>query len=131
MRSLYRPSLALLTDLYQVTMAYGYWQTGRHLNQAVFHLSFRRHPFDGGFAVVAGIGPVLDFLADLRFEPDDLEFLAGLDGNDGNRLFEGAFLEFLGELRPEIDLDAMPEGTVSFEREPILRVQGPLAESDR
>ena len=55
---IYRPSLALLTDLYQLTMAYGYWKSGLAEKEAVFHLYFRKHPFNGGFTLACGLGPV-------------------------------------------------------------------------
>jgi len=57
---LYRPSLALLTDLYQLTMAYGYWRAGLHEREAVFHLYFRKAPFEGGYAVAAGLALAVD-----------------------------------------------------------------------
>ena len=61
MNRLYRESLALLTDLYQLTMAYGYWKTGVAEREGVFHLFFRKHPFQGGYTVAAGLEQVLDF----------------------------------------------------------------------
>ena len=76
--ALYRPSLGLLTDLYQLTMAYGYWRAGRQSDEAIFHLYFRKAPFGGSFAVAAGLGPALDFLTELRFERPDIEYLRGL-----------------------------------------------------
>src|SRR5688500_4370485 len=119
---LYGHSLALLTDLYQLTMAYGYWKLGTAEKEAVFHLNFRRHPFNGGYSVAAGLEYAIDFLQELRFTPDDLEYLATLSGNDGRPLFEGAFLKFLGEWRFACDVDAIPEGTVVFPHEPLVRV---------
>jgi nicotinate phosphoribosyltransferase len=119
-------SLALLTDLYQLTMAYGYWKLGRADHEAVFHLIFRRHPFKGGYTVAAGLGPVIEFLENLEFAADDLEYLASLTGNDGRALFEPAFLDFLHGFRFAGDLDAVPEGTVVFPHEPLVRVTGPL-----
>ena len=62
---LYKHSLALLTDLYQVTMAYGYWKLGRTDQEAVFHLNFRRNPFEGGYSVACGLHYVVDFLENL------------------------------------------------------------------
>lgn len=123
--------LALLTDLYQLTMAYGYWKTGRAAHEAVFHLSFRSCPFQsgaGGFAVAAGLGPALEFIAGYRFSPSDLDYLARLTGADDQPLFEHAFLDFLGDLRLSVDVDAIPEGTVVFAHEPLLRVRGPLVQ---
>jgi nicotinate phosphoribosyltransferase len=122
----YRDSLALLTDLYQLTMAYGYWKSGRAEKEACFHLFFRRNPFDGGFAVACGLGPAIEYIENLRFQEDDLEYLAGLSGNDGGPLFETGFLDHLRHLSFRCDLDAVAEGTVVFAQEPLVRVTGPL-----
>jgi nicotinate phosphoribosyltransferase len=124
--SLYGQSLALLTDLYQLTMAYGYWKLERHHQEAVFHLTFRKQPFNGGYSIACGLGPVIEFLERLRFDPSDLSYLATLTGNDGAPLFDPKFLSYLGTLEFSCDLDAMPEGTVVFPHEPILRVRGPM-----
>ena len=126
---LYRSSLALLTDLYQLTMAYGYWQTGLAQREAVFHLTFRRNPFDGQFAIACGLRYVVDFLHDLQFTTEDLDYLARLTSAEGHALFAPAFLEFLGELELECDVDAVPEGTVVFAQEPLVRVRGPLLQA--
>lgn len=123
---LYRPPLALLTDLYQLTMAYGYWKLGRAEQEAVFHLFFRRPPFAGGYAIAAGLGPALDYLQHFRFDASDIEYLSTLTGNDGQPLFEKEFLNYLASLSLTIDVDAMPEGTVVFGHEPLLRVRGPI-----
>src|SRR5208283_3574233 len=64
---IYRPSLALLTDLYQLTMAYGYWKTGPSDREAVFHLTFRRSPFQGGYTVAAGLATAIDYVEHARF----------------------------------------------------------------
>ncbi|WP_442484720.1 nicotinate phosphoribosyltransferase [Aeoliella sp. SH292] len=119
-------SLALLTDLYQLTMAYGYWKLGRAEREAVFHLFFRKKPFAGGYAVVAGLGPALEFVRDFRFDDSDVEYLATLTGNDRAPLFEAGFLDYLHNLRLNVDIDAMLEGTVAFAQEPLLRVKGPM-----
>jgi nicotinate phosphoribosyltransferase len=123
---LYRPSLALLTDLYQLTMAYGYWKAGVAEHEAAFHLFFRSNPFEGGFSVACGLARALDFVEALRFEDPDLDYLAGLEGNDGRPLFDAPFLEHLHRLELRVDIDAMPEGTVAFAREPLVRVRGPI-----
>jgi nicotinate phosphoribosyltransferase len=73
---IYGTSLALLTDLYQLTMAYGYWKLGRAEQESVFHLSFRESPFRGGYAVACGLHDAIEFLSNLRFEDDDLAYLA-------------------------------------------------------
>jgi nicotinate phosphoribosyltransferase len=126
--SLYRPSLALLTDLYQLTMAYGYWKTGWHEREAVFCLSFRQAPFRGGFTVAAGLATAVEYLENLRFTPEDTAYLATLRGNDGRPLLAADFLDFLGRLGFHCDIDAIPEGTIVFPHEPLVRVRGPLLE---
>src|SRR4051794_30209683 len=123
---LYKHSLALLTDLYQVTMAYGYWKLGRTDQEAVFHLTFRRNPFEGGYSVACGLHYVVDFLENLQFEEGDVDYLASLTGNDGKPLFEPAFLRDLRQLEWSVDIDAVPEGTVVFPQEPLVRVRGPI-----
>jgi nicotinate phosphoribosyltransferase len=120
------PSLALLTDLYQLTMAYGYWRLGRAEEEAVFHLFFRRAPFRGGYAIAAGLAQAIEYLTRLRFTADDLAYLATLTGNDDLPLFSAEFLAYLGELRFTCELDAAPEGTAVFAHEPLLRVRGPI-----
>jgi len=124
--ALYGIPLGLLTDLYQLTMAYGYWKTGIPRHEAVFHLFFRQNPFGGGFAVAAGLATVVEYLAGLRFGADDLEYLRQVPGNDGQPLFDAGFLDFLAHMELACDIDAMPEGTVVFPHQPLLRVQGPL-----
>jgi len=117
---------ALFTDLYQLTMAFGYWKAKLHTHQSVFHLFYRKNPFGGGYALAAGLADAIDYLNQLHFAPDDLNYLATLRGNDDKPLFPCEFLDYLGELRFDCDLDAVPEGTPVFAHEPILRVQGPI-----
>lgn len=122
-------SPGLFTDLYELTMAYAYWKSGMAGLEATFHVIFRANPFGGGYAVACGLQPVLEYLESYRFAGIDLDFLAGLKGNDGKPLFEPAFLRYLGSLRPEWSLDAMPEGTAVFPLEPLIRVQGPILQA--
>lgn len=117
---------ALLTDLYQLTMAYGYWKSGRCERDAVFHLFFRKAPFHSGYTIAAGLAAVVDYLENFRFCEDDLHYLASLRGNDNQPLFERGFLDYLGQLRFSCDVDAIPEGTVVFPHEPLLRIHGPI-----
>ncbi|MFH0903435.1 MAG: nicotinate phosphoribosyltransferase [Pseudomonadota bacterium] len=123
---LYRPSLALLTDLYQITMAYAAWRSGWADREAVFHLFFRKNPFGGGFAVACGLEHAMDYLSRLRFDEEDLAYLGGLTGPGGARLFEKEFLNALREMPMALDVDAIPEGTVVFRQEPLVRVRGPV-----
>jgi nicotinate phosphoribosyltransferase len=117
---------ALLTDLYQLTMTYGYWKLGRADQEAVFHLFFRSLPFGNGYAVSAGQGPLAQYLSSFRFDRSDLDYLASLRGNDGAALFGQPFLEYLSTLSLSCDIDALPEGTLVFPNEPILRVSGSI-----
>ncbi len=125
-KQLYGQSLALLTDLYQLTMAYGYWKTNKINQEAVFTLFFRKPPFNSGYTVAAGLGTALEYIQDLHFTESDLNYLATLTGNDGQPLFEQAFLDYLSNLSFDCDIDAVPEGTIVFPHEPLLRVQGSL-----
>lgn len=117
---------ALLTDLYQITMSQGYFRSGMHDRRAVFHLFFRREPFGGEYAVSAGLDPAIDWLTNLSFDQEQIDYLASLKGNDGAALFADNFLRFLLETPFALDVDAMPEGTLAFAHEPLLRVTGSL-----
>ncbi len=123
---LYRPSLSLITDLYQLTMAYGYWKNGMAERESVFHLFFRSNPFKGGYAIAGGLEYAIALMQDFSFPQDDLDYLATLTGNDGKPLFEQDFLSFLGNSKFECTVDAIPEGTIVFPHEPLLRIRGPL-----
>lgn len=127
MQNLFFPgSSALLTDLYQLTMAYGYWKSGRADIEANFQLYFRKQPFQGGFSVACGLAPALEWIENFSFDSSDLEYLASLRGADEQALFAPKFLDYLGELKLHVDIDAMAEGTVCFAQEPLMRVQGPV-----
>ncbi len=123
---LYRSSLGLLTDLYQLTMAYAYWKNNKHESAAVFNLFFRKLPFNGKYAVAAGLEYALDFLENFKFTDDDIEYLATLIGKDEKPLFEMAFLRYLRNLKFTCTVRAVPEGTLVFPNEPLLQVQGPI-----
>ncbi|MFB9862023.1 nicotinate phosphoribosyltransferase [Rufibacter immobilis] len=122
----YQLSLALLTDMYQLTMAQGYWKKGMAEQEAVFHLYFRKNPFKGGYTVSAGLADAIDLLRHFRFTASDLDYLRSLTGSQGQPLFEQGFLEHLRKLTFSCDVDAIPEGTVVFPDEPLLRIKGPM-----
>lgn len=113
---------AILTDFYQLSMAYGYWQLGMHNDPAVFHLFFRRNPLRGDYVIAAGLQTVIDFLKDFHFTESDIDYLAAQKNLD----FSPAFLTYLKNLRFTGDIDAVPEGTVVFANEPLLRIRAPL-----
>lgn len=114
----------LLTDLYQLTMSYGYWKHNLHNYEAVFHLFFRKNPFKGKYAIAAGLETVIAFIEHFHFAQDDIDYLATLKGNDGNPLFEAEFLHYLSELKFDCSIDAIPEGTIVFPHQPLLRIRG-------
>lgn len=123
---LYGRSLSLLTDLYQLTMAAGYHGQDMVETQSVFHLFYRSNPFDGGYAVAAGIDTAVEFLSGLSFDENDIEYLRGMEGNDGSPLFRRWFLEYLSDFKFKCDVEAVAEGTIVFPHEPIVKVTGPL-----
>jgi nicotinate phosphoribosyltransferase len=112
----------LLNDFYQFTMAYGYWQTGIHEQEAVFHLFFRRNPTNGDYIVASGLQTVIDFLNAFQLSDDDLDYLA----NQKNPTFSDEFLRYLKTLHFIGEVDAVPEGSVVFANEPVLRIKAPL-----
>jgi nicotinate phosphoribosyltransferase len=120
---------ALLTDLYELTMALGYWREGRAEQEAAFHLYFRTAPFRGGYTIACGLEPALAYLEGLRFTTDDLAYLATLRGVDDLPLFPQEFLDALGSMRLALDVDMVAEGTVVFPNEPLVRVRGPLLQA--
>jgi nicotinate phosphoribosyltransferase len=119
----------LLTDLYEITMAYGYWKLGLAERRAVFHHFYREQPFGSGFAVAAGLGSLIEFLDDFGFTTADVDYLATLKNVAGEPLFEEGFLDYLRELQFACDIDAIVEGTFVFPQEPIVRVRGPLLQA--
>ncbi|PTX97419.1 nicotinate phosphoribosyltransferase [Verrucomicrobia bacterium LW23] len=121
-----RLTSTLLTDLYQLTMAYGYWKTGTHHKEAVFHLHFRNNPFGSGFSLACGLGDAVRSLENFRFDDSDVAYLGTIPGTDGKPLFEKDFLSYLRDLRFDCDVDAIPEGTFVFPQQPLIRVKGPL-----
>lgn len=125
---IYRTSLATLTDLYQLTMAYGYWKNNIQETESVFHLFFRRAPFKGhaNYAVSAGLGYVIDVLKNFRYSGEDIAYLASLTGSDEQAMFEPEFLRYLAKMEFSCTVDAVPEGTVVFAHEPLIRIRGPI-----
>ena len=120
---------ALLIDLYELTMALGYWKEGRAEQEAAFHLYFRTAPFRGGYTIACGLEPALAYLEGLRFTAEDLAYLATLRGVDELPLFPREFLDMLGSMRLSLDIDMVAEGTVVFPNEPLVRVRGPLLQA--
>jgi nicotinate phosphoribosyltransferase len=110
-------------------MGAGYETAGVADHDSVFALSFRTLPFGGGYAVAAGLDDALAILEDFHFDTVDIDYLRGLRGAADTPLFGPAFLDRLAALRFVCDVDAIPEGTVVFANEPLLRVRGPLLQA--
>src|SRR6266516_4527987 len=119
-------SSALTTDLYEVTMACGYWKAGVSDREAAFHLTFRENPFGGEFTLTCGLATAIDLLSAFRFHEPEIAYLASQRGNDGKPLFDSRFLDYLRALRLTCEIDAIPEGTPVFPNEPLIRVCGPI-----
>lgn len=113
----------LLTDFYEITMANGYFKNNMHNQIAYFDMFFRKIPDNAGFAIMAGVEQVIDYIKDLKFEDDDIEFLRA------KGIFDEAFLDYLKNFKFECDVWAIPEGTPIFPNEPILTVRGPLIQA--
>ncbi|KAA3657942.1 MAG: nicotinate phosphoribosyltransferase [Calditrichaeota bacterium] len=126
LKYLYNHSLALLTDFYQLTMAYSIWKSKKVDYEGTFNLYFRANPFRGGYTIACGLHTAIDYIKNFQFSDEDIAYLATLKGNDDAPLFDQAFLDYLRDLRITCDIDAVPEGTVVFPNQPLIRVSGPL-----
>ncbi len=116
-------NLTMLTDFYELTMANGYLENGLKDEIAYFDMFFRRVPDDGGFAIMAGLKQVIDYIENLHFSDKDIAYLRN------KNMFSEAFLEYLSTFSFSCDVWAIPEGTPIFPHEPILTVRGPVIEA--
>lgn len=116
-------SNGLITDLYQLTMANALFKKGMHERKVVFDRFYRKNPFDGGYTVVAGIQHLVDFVKNFRYDAEDIEYLRSLG------IFYPEFLDYLKDFRYHGDIYAMPEGTVAFPGEILLRFHGTTTEA--
>lgn len=116
-------NLTMLTDFYEITMANGYLQNGLKDRIAYFDMFFRKIPDHGGFAIMAGVEQLIQYLKNLSFEDRDIEYLRS------KKLFSEEFLQYLKTFRFSCDVWAVPEGTPIFPNEPIVTVKGPVIEA--
>lgn len=116
-------NLTMLTDFYEITMANGYFQSGMAEDTAYFDMFFRRVPDGGGYAIMAGLEQLIDYLKNLKFTDEDIEYLRGKD------MFCEEFLDYLKNFEFKCDVWAVPEGTPIFPHEPIVTVRGPVMQA--
>lgn len=113
----------MLTDFYELTMANGYFREGMGDKIAYFDMFFRQVPDGAGFAVMAGVEQLVEYMKNLKFEPEDIEFLRS------KNIFDEGFLKYLENFKFSCDVWAVPEGTPIFPNEPIVTVRGPLIQA--
>ena len=116
-------NLTLLTDLYELTMMQGYFKEKDANETVVFDMFYRTNPHGNGFAICAGLQQVIEYIEDLHFDDSDIEYLRSLD------MFEEDFLSYLNEFRFTGNIYAIPEGTVVFPREPLVKVIAPIMQA--
>ncbi len=116
-------NLSLLTDFYELTMANGYFQNGLKDEIAYFDMFFRKVPDNGGFAIMAGVEQLIEYLQNLRFDDEDIEYLRS------KNIFSEEFLHYLKAFKFNCDVWAIPEGTPIFPNEPVVTVKGPVIEA--
>ncbi len=116
----------LLTDLYELTMAAGYFGAGRHHDIGTFEFTIRRLPRNREFVLVAGLHRAVEYLLNLSFEPDEIAYLRGLENF---RTVSPGFWDYLAEFRFTGDVFAVPEGTVLYEGQPVMNIRAPLIEA--
>lgn len=115
-------NLTLLTDLYELTMMQGYFKTGNN-RTVIFDAFHRKNPCDGGYSISCGLDQVIDYIKNLHFSKEDINYLRSLN------IFDEDFLEYLSSFKFTGDIYAIPEGTVMFPKEPIVKVIAPIIEA--
>ena len=116
-------NLTMLCDFYELTMGNGYFEKGYRDRICYFDVFFRQCPDGGGFAIAAGLEQIIDYVSNLRFEPEDIEYLRK------RNLFSEEFLDYLANFKFTGDIWAVPEGTPIFPQEPIITVRAPAIEA--
>ena len=118
-----RQNLTLLTDLYELTMMQGYFKNKVENKTVVFDAFFRNNPFGGGYSIMCGVEQLVRYIEDLHFSAQDIEYLRGL------KIFDADFLDYLADFRFHGDIYCIPEGSLMFPREPMVKVVAPIMEA--
>ncbi len=120
---MYYENLTLLTDLYELTMMQGYFKNKNSNQTVIFDMFYRSNPLENGYAIAAGLEQLISYIKGLRFSEEDISYLRSL------RIFDEDFLDYLKDFKFSGDIDSIPEGTVIFPREPIVKVIAPIMEA--
>ena len=118
-----KENVAMLCDFYEFTMSNGYFKNGFYQKNVYFDVFFRKVPDNGGFAIAAGLEQVIDYLSELHFEPEDIDYLRE------RGIFDEEFLQYLSDFKFTGDVYAVPEGTPVFPNEPIMTIKAPAIEA--
>lgn len=116
-------NLTLLTDFYELTMMQGYYKQNTYNKEVVFDLFYRKNPNNGGYAIVAGLAQVIEYIKNIKFDDEQINYLKGLNK------FDEDFLIYLKDFRFSGDIYAIPEGTVVFPKEPLIKVKASIGEA--
>ena len=120
--------VALNTDLYELTMAQGFWESGLLDAEGCFNVFFRDNPFKGGYGLCCGTGQIADLVENFVFDQDSLDYLASIEAPGGGSMFKPGFIDYLRDFRLHVDVAAVREGDLVFPREPVVRVTGSIIE---
>ena len=118
-----KQNLTLMTDLYELTMMQGYFRNKDRNETVIFDAFYRNNPMDSGYSICAGLEQVIDYINNLHFEDDDIAYLRSLG------IFGEDFLDYLRDFHFSGDIYAIPEGSIMFPREPMIKVIAPIMEA--
>ena len=118
-----RQNLTLLTDLYELTMMQGYFKHRDHDKMVIFDAFFRTCPFGGAYAILGGVEQLVKYIKELHFSEQDIEYLRSLN------IFDEDFLAYLAEFKFTGSIYTLPEGSLIFPREPIVKVVAPIMQA--
>ena len=125
----YKKISALDADAYQFTMPQAFFDQDKHETESAFYMFWRKPAHDGGYTVAAGLEGVIDFIENFKIDDEDLAYLKSKKDAKGNQLYSDEFLDYLQNMEFSCTVDAVPEGSVVFPQEPVIRIKGPLIQT--